>query len=294
MDQDIVPPEFEQRLKNIEVRRDNALSHALDATLRKSYAERVRLRDGLRSLIKDATNDLPGRLQEIAGAFIDSLENRDLSLDESGVMTAEHVLQHRLLEARGHVHSIVFALNEFADRKTPNPTFDEIRAACSTEYVTLAGAAYSEVLIDFRHKLSSRSKVIAASNDGAIVHQQNIYGNVGVLVSGQNNTTEIILNIGSEGNSGLRAAFDTLVGCLQSAGNSGTAPVGETAEIIEVSQDAAVEIRRDKPNKLRLKSIVQTLVGSADLIAKIPSAYSALQMIAVAFGIPLPHLSAGS
>lgn len=113
----------------------------------------------------------------------------------------------------------------------------------------------------------------------------NIYSPVGAILTGANATANVIQNLDQDDRAALLRA---LVEFKQSVtSQEGLAPRARS-EIVELIDEGAAELAREKPNSLRLTSVLTAVATTVQTAAGLQPAYQALKAVLAPLGISLP------
>jgi hypothetical protein len=118
--------------------------------------------------------------------------------------------------------------------------------------------------------------------------QQNIYkfySPVGAVQTGQNAIANVVQTIDSQDREILLQALDTIKQSLAVSEELASYP---KEEIIDLVEEAKTEIKKDKPNGLRLRSIITTVATAIQTVSILQKAYQALKVAVLPLGIQLP------
>jgi hypothetical protein len=118
--------------------------------------------------------------------------------------------------------------------------------------------------------------------------QQNIYqfySPVGAVQTGPNAIANVVQTLDSQDREVLLQALDTIKQALavaeELAGYS-------KEEIVDLVEEAQTELMEEKPNGLRLRSIITTVATTIQTVSILQKAYQALKVAVLPLGIQLP------
>ena len=111
-----------------------------------------------------------------------------------------------------------------------------------------------------------------------------VHGNVGAIVSGTGATATVVQNINPDQGDALVKALEAVKEAI-----SGAPELIDTdrQELLELADEAAAEVSKEKPNGRRLAVILQSLAAAVQGIASGPAAYEVLRSAARAIGLPV-------
>jgi hypothetical protein len=118
--------------------------------------------------------------------------------------------------------------------------------------------------------------------------QQNIYkfySPVGAVQTGSNAIANVVQTLDSQDKEVLLQALDTI---KQSLAVSEELASYSKEEIVDLVEEAQTEIKKDKPNGLRLRSIITTVATTIQTVSILQKAYQALKIAVLPLGIQLP------
>jgi len=138
------------------------------------------------------------------------------------------------------------------------------------------------VQVDAEVDLAVASAEGKAQREGVSTVQQ-FYGPVGAVLSGPHASASVVQNIGSREKAELVTALDRLVEAIIRSDE-----VQRQDEVIEVVREARDELGRQKPNSLRLTSMLEGVGHAVQTIGSVQDAYQAVKIAAALIGVNLP------
>jgi hypothetical protein len=112
----------------------------------------------------------------------------------------------------------------------------------------------------------------------------NFYGSVGAVVSGPGASATVVQNIGTDQREALLKALELV---KKAIGEAAEIVEKDRDELIELADEAAAEVSKEKPNGRRLGLALQSLAAAVQGIASGPAAYEVLRSAASAIGLPV-------
>lgn len=179
------------------------------------------------------------------------------------------------------------SLNNFRDiieRNIPRTSVETISRLMEDLSVARAHAlnTISTEIDLFVHSLKKKSQIIEGDKKATIV---NIYSPVGSIQTGDNaiaNVTQII-------DSDLRQQFASVLNSISEGLSSlESLPTFPKNEIEELIIDGQSELKREKPNSTKLRSIFSTIGASIQTVASLKPAYDTLKQLLTYLGVSLP------
>jgi hypothetical protein len=111
-----------------------------------------------------------------------------------------------------------------------------------------------------------------------------VHGNVGAIVSGAGASANVVQNIATDQREALLKALELV---KQTIGAAPDLVDTDRAELIDLAEEAAAEVSKEKPNGRRLGFALQSLTAAVQGIASGPGAYEVLRAAAAAIGVLL-------
>jgi len=108
---------------------------------------------------------------------------------------------------------------------------------------------------------------------------------VGAVLTGPNATANVFQTITQQDRDALLTAVDLLKKGLVSVEQL---PAHPKEEIVELVEEAEIEIPKSKPNNTRLLSIFMTVAQAIQTVGSLRPAYDALRTALIPFGVQLP------
>lgn len=136
----------------------------------------------------------------------------------------------------------------------------------------------------FVHSLKKKGKIekIGESDSKTIF---NIYSPVGSILTGDNTIANIIQNIDTD----LKLQLDgTLKAIADGLEQLDALPAHQKQEIKDIVKEGREELKKDKPNSLKLKSFLTTIGATIQTVASMKPAYDTLKQLLTYFGVSLP------
>lgn len=211
-------------------------------------------------------------------------------------MTKDHIKKtmHQLMQARPASQSVqimelVTALNRAAGltiddyRETLGEALDELK---QKQYIQCT-ATGSSMPIYFRGlEFDGWAEEFASRNSSgnATEHSFIFNGPVGSVQTGPNAVANVVQTLGEPDKVRLVAALRELQKNLASADLS----VTDRADLSEIAEDTIVELDKDRPNRIRLTSSLNTIAQSVQTVAALLPAYQAIKVAVTPLGIHLP------
>lgn len=134
----------------------------------------------------------------------------------------------------------------------------------------------------FIHSLKKKSAINEGDNKGNIF---NIYSPVGSIQTGDNaiaNTTQII-------DADLRQQFSNILNNIaERLSEIESLPTCPKSEIVELIIDGQTELKKDKPNSTKLRSLFSTIGVSIQTVASLKPAYDTFKQLLTFLGVSLP------
>ncbi|MGH7325467.1 MAG: hypothetical protein ACREJ9_12595 [Candidatus Rokuibacteriota bacterium] len=113
----------------------------------------------------------------------------------------------------------------------------------------------------------------------------NFMGPVGAVQTGPYATATVVQQFGPAQREALSQALQALRARVEAIE---AAAMPQKAELVELIDDARMEVKRDQPNRLRLTSALSGIAMTIQTVGAAPDAYAALKAAAAAVGITLP------
>lgn len=113
----------------------------------------------------------------------------------------------------------------------------------------------------------------------------NIYSPVGSIQTGDNSIANVTQNIDTEVKMQILKALEEINSALNLPEVSTTSP---KSELIEVVQESQLEIKKERPNVTRLRSLLTTIGTSIQVVSSLKPAYETLKQALTFLGISLP------
>lgn len=134
----------------------------------------------------------------------------------------------------------------------------------------------------FVYSLREKSKIKESDNKSTIL---NIYSPVGSIQTGDNAMANIIQNIDTD----LKLQLDdTLKVIADGLEQLDALPAHQKHEINDIVSEGREELKKDKPNSLKLKSLLTTIGTTIQTVASMKPAYDTLKQLLTYFGVSLP------
>lgn len=136
----------------------------------------------------------------------------------------------------------------------------------------------------FVHSLMSRAQAREgqAASPPPVIH---IHSPVGVIQTGPGATANVLQDLGTDGREALLQALHQISEYLASVREL---PGSSKEEVLELVEEGVTEIQKEKPNGMRLRSILTTVAPAIQTVATLHSTYQALKAAASLLGISLP------
>src|SRR5262249_10253804 len=113
----------------------------------------------------------------------------------------------------------------------------------------------------------------------------NFYSSVGAVQTGPSATANVVQTINPSDKETLLKALETV---KQGLVDIDALPSHPKKEIIELVDEAHIEVDKSNPNRTRLGSILQGIATAIQTAGSLQPAYQALKAALIPFGIPLP------
>lgn len=134
----------------------------------------------------------------------------------------------------------------------------------------------------FVHSL--RKKIEAEAN-GFPSTAFNIYSPVGSIQTGDNSIANVTQNLDAEIKDQIGKVLEEINLTLNQSKVETPSPKGELIEVVQESQE---ELRKEKPNITRLRSLLTTVGTSIQVVSSLGAAYGTLKQALTFLGISLP------
>lgn len=134
----------------------------------------------------------------------------------------------------------------------------------------------------FVHSLEKRNQIIEDDKKATIV---NIYSPVGSIQTGDNAIANVTQIIDSDLRQQFASVLNNISEGLLSLESLPTFPKNEIEELII---DGQSELKREKPNSTKLRSIFSTIGASIQTVASLKPAYDTLKQLLTYLGVSLP------
>jgi hypothetical protein len=112
----------------------------------------------------------------------------------------------------------------------------------------------------------------------------NFYGNIGAVQTGAHAIANTVQSLGSEDRTALVEALTK----VQEALAASVMHEQQKSELLEISNEAQMQIASSSPNNTKLMSIFNVLATSVQAISSAQPAYQALKLALLPLGITLP------
>lgn len=113
----------------------------------------------------------------------------------------------------------------------------------------------------------------------------NVYAPVGAIVTGAGASASVVQTLGTEDRRVIVEALD----CFAETIRADRTLTAETRrDVIELVQDGQAEFRKERPNSLRVASVLTGLAVAVQTVAAIQPAYAMLKAALLPYGITLP------
>ena len=132
---------------------------------------------------------------------------------------------------------------------------------------------------------SLRKKIESETNKSAST-VFNIYSSpVGSIQTGDNSMADVTQNINTEVKDQIRKVLEEISLILNQSEVETSFPKGELIEVVQESQE---ELQKEKPNVIRLRSLLTSIGTSIRVVSSLKPAYETLQQALTFLGISLP------
>ena len=113
----------------------------------------------------------------------------------------------------------------------------------------------------------------------------NFHGPVGAVQTGPYAAASVVQQFGVEQRQALARALDELRARIETLEASA---LPQKSEVVELIEEARQEVAKDRPNGLRLTSVLSGVATAVQTIGATEAAYQAVKLAAAMAGIPLP------
>jgi hypothetical protein len=113
----------------------------------------------------------------------------------------------------------------------------------------------------------------------------NIYSTVGAIQTGPNATANVVQSISSQDRDALVKALDSVRTGLTEIDSL---PAHPKHEIVELVAEADTEVRKARPNRTRLRSMLLDIATAIQTVGSLQPGYQTLKAALITFGIQLP------
>ena len=134
----------------------------------------------------------------------------------------------------------------------------------------------------FVHSLKGKADILKNGSSSTIF---NIYSPVGSIQTGDNSIANVIQNLDSEVKDQILKTLEDINSILAQSEIEIPIPKDELIEVVQESQE---ELKKQKPNVTRLKSLLITVGTSIQVVSSLKPAYEALKQALAFIGISLP------
>ncbi|HUT30052.1 MAG TPA: hypothetical protein VMX13_09695 [Sedimentisphaerales bacterium] len=214
-------------------------------------------------------NEFRVRASLIWYAFARALDAQGIRLSQETVMDVKRRLETMLASESGDLAKYCEELRGIARGPVHAKSAEELRRSAAVRICNE---------IDYTALRQSTS----SQRESGVV---NIYQSYGIVQTGDRSSASININIGSEEIHEIEKALESVKQALE---ESRSLSPDRRSETLELVSDVTNEIKRPKPNSLRIRGALQAIASTVQTMAAASEAYQLLKGAASMLGLHLP------